>query len=202
MLGRRPAGTKPVRFQSQTVVWVTPIRVASFPTPPALSIRVWTSMAAFVGPSDKEVNHLYVGGDQILSDFPAHESAIKCMVALMGDNRETLGQRLKALRDKRGLRAEDAATAIGMSRSHLSSIENEHDLPGRDTLFAIAKFYNVSIDYLRAGSSVAALAPKGGEIVNDPDELAFLSFWRGLSDNERHIMLKMLGSARSNDAAA
>lgn len=98
--------------------------------------------------------------------------------------------------------ADDAAEAIGISRSTLSSIENGHDLPGRDTLFAIANFYNVSTEFLITGSGPAPGHTDRGEVVYDPDELALLRYWRSLSDSERFNALMTLLRTDSDTEAA
>lgn len=45
--------------------------------------------------------------------------------------------------------------------------------------------------------------PDAGEFVNDRNEIALLRFWRGLSDDERTLFLKMLGApdGKLDDAA-
>nr|WP_294566971.1 helix-turn-helix transcriptional regulator [uncultured Rhodopila sp.] len=107
---------------------------------------------------------------------------------------ETPGQRIKKLRKlQKGLRAETVADAVGISRPHLSMIENDRDLPGRETLTAIASYFGISVDYLLHGGDATPEPPGAGEFVNDPDELALLAFWRSLNVNERALMLKMLG---------
>jgi transcriptional regulator with XRE-family HTH domain len=63
---------------------------------------------------------------------------------------QKLGARLKSLRRERKLTQEDAAGAVGLSRSHLAGIERGHDLPGRELLIALANFYRVSVDWLTA----------------------------------------------------
>lgn len=86
------------------------------------------------------------------------------------------------------------AAELGVSRSHLASIESGHDLPGRDTLFALAAFFGIGADELQAGG-VPPGAPDTGEVVKDADELALLGFWRTLNKSERVLMLKMLRRA-------
>jgi transcriptional regulator with XRE-family HTH domain len=104
--------------------------------------------------------------------------------------RSPLGDRIRALREAKKLKQAAAAEAIGIARSYLSSIETGGDLPGRETLAAIAKFYDVPPGYLY--SALPSASPGGCEIVDDPDELAFLGFWRILTVEERSIMLRML----------
>lgn len=106
----------------------------------------------------------------------------------------TPGKRIKALRKRvKGLTADTVADSVGVSRSHMSMIENDGDLPGRETLAAIATFFKVSIDYILNGSDAAPEPPATREFVEDPDELALLHFWRTLDDADRRLMLKMIG---------
>jgi transcriptional regulator with XRE-family HTH domain len=71
-------------------------------------------------------------------------------------------------------------------------IESGKDLPGRDTLYAIADYFNVSVDYILHGGDATPQPPRTAEVVEDPDELALLGFWRGLDESERMLMVKML----------
>jgi transcriptional regulator with XRE-family HTH domain len=106
----------------------------------------------------------------------------------------TPGKRIKALRASvPKLSASTVAEAVGISRPHLSMIETDGDLPGRETLKAIADYFKVSVDYILSGSDAAPEPPSAREIVEDPDELALLAFWRTLDVEDRRVMLKMLG---------
>ena len=123
------------------------------------------------------------------------------MLAFMANRPDTLATRVKALRKRtRGLTADDAAAAIGISRPYLSSIENGHDLPGREALAAIARYYDVSSEYLLTGGSPTP--PPSPKLAKDLDELALLTFWRELDPEDRPTVLKMLGNVRRNDSAA
>lgn len=116
------------------------------------------------------------------------------MVLGMAAPPATLGQRVRELRKRtRRLSADTVADAVGLSRSHLSMIENDQDLPGRETLAAIAAYFRVSVDYVLHGSDAPPQPPNSSEIVNDPDELALLIFWRSLDEADKRVMLKMLG---------
>jgi transcriptional regulator with XRE-family HTH domain len=99
----------------------------------------------------------------------------------------TLGQRIKGLR--RQLRpkvsVEEAADAIGIARSTLSSIENDHDVPGRETLIAIAAYYGVSLDWL----STDAGLPLQGPITADEAKLLWL--FRSASEPEKAALLTL-----------
>lgn len=94
-------------------------------------------------------------------------------------DRLTPGARIKALRKTHHkLTADEVAAAVGVSRPHLSMIENDKDLPGRETLAAIADYFRVSVDYILNGGDAAPQPPSTCETVDDPDELAWLNLWR------------------------
>lgn len=108
-------------------------------------------------------------------------------------NHETPGARIKALRKRtKKLTISEVADAVGISRPHLSMIETDNDLPGRATLDAIATHFGVSVDYILHGGDATPKTPRTREVVEDPDELALLDFWRELDDDERSFMLKRL----------
>lgn len=109
----------------------------------------------------------------------------------------TFAQRVATLRRERGITQVDAATAIGISRSYLAGIEAGKSLPGRETLIAIAAFYGVEVGSL-TGDLPASL-PRGGEFVEDPDELALLRFWRALNGSERAMVTRLMAPPKSTE---
>lgn len=58
-----------------------------------------------------------------------------------------LGDRLKELRGSSRTQ-EDVAKAIGVSRAAYSHFENNRNEPDNDTLRKLAKYFNVTVDYL------------------------------------------------------
>lgn len=62
--------------------------------------------------------------------------------------RDELAIRLRALREKRSDKQSSVATSIGITESTLSAYEKGTRKPSFDVLLKIAKYYNVSIDYL------------------------------------------------------
>jgi len=99
----------------------------------------------------------------------------------------SLGSLIKTLRRGHGLTQVDLAEAIGVVRSTIAGIEGGHYMPGRETLNALADFFKVPLDDLR--KVVAPRQIVQGELVNDPDELAWLNLWRRLSDAQRTQLL-------------
>lgn len=67
---------------------------------------------------------------------------------------------LKELRKSRNLSQKQFAQKIYISPSAVSQYENGHTLPSRENLERIAKFFDVSTDYLLGTSSIADLEEK------------------------------------------
>jgi transcriptional regulator with XRE-family HTH domain len=110
-------------------------------------------------------------------------------------NETKLGLRLRQLRKASGMKQIDVAEAAGIKGSTLSSIENGHDNPGRETLITLAQIYKVSVDDLVA--LTPGPMPNAREIVEHPDELALLNFWRGLDDDQRRLIGSILNHSQA-----
>jgi len=61
-----------------------------------------------------------------------------------------LGKVVKGLRKKKGITQAEAAEGIGIARPTLTNIERGRDPPGRETLIALAAYYETSLDDLTA----------------------------------------------------
>ena len=59
-----------------------------------------------------------------------------------------LNQRLRALRQARGLSQVDLARELGVTKQSVSNWENDNILPSIDMLVRISHFFSVSTDYL------------------------------------------------------
>lgn len=64
------------------------------------------------------------------------------------------GDKLKFLREKNNLSREDLAIALNITYSALSKYETNNRFPDKDTLLKIAKYFDVSIDYLLGRSDI------------------------------------------------
>ena len=59
-----------------------------------------------------------------------------------------IGRRIKELRIKNGLKQQELADMFGLSSMSISFYENEQRHPDIDFVVAIAKYFDVSTDYL------------------------------------------------------
>lgn len=68
----------------------------------------------------------------------------------------TFGQRLRDLRNSRGISQNELSKHIGVSKSSVNMYERDEREPGFETLEAIADFFNVNMDYLLSGKTERA----------------------------------------------
>lgn len=119
----------------------------------------------------------------------------------------TVGARLKQARLTKGEREgrrliqAEVAEAVGISRSTLTAYERGHDIPGRDTMRALANFYDVSTDFLLGDS---ALSPADSDdVAHNAEERTLLQLWRVIGEEERRSLMVLLRAqiVANNDAA-
>lgn len=59
--------------------------------------------------------------------------------------RNSIGRKVKSLRIERGLSQEKLAEYVNMSREHISCIERGKNLANTETLYYLAKFFDIDI---------------------------------------------------------
>lgn len=59
--------------------------------------------------------------------------------------RNSIGRKVKSLRIERGLSQEKLAEYVNMSREHISCIERGKNLANTETLYYLAKFFEIDI---------------------------------------------------------
>lgn len=65
-----------------------------------------------------------------------------------------IGNRLKPLRDNKGLTQADVAKVLGVSRTTYTQYETGKSEPDLETVNRLAGFFNVSVDYLLGRTNV------------------------------------------------
>ncbi len=94
-----------------------------------------------------------------------------------------LGDRIRYLRENAGLKQKEMARKFSISENAWSQYENNKRTPDLETIKNIAKFFNVSIDYLMNLTDEAY----------DPNENTFkelISIYNLLSKEEKKKLLK------------
>lgn len=90
--------------------------------------------------------------------------------------------RLKELRVQQRLSQDGLALKLNLSQSTISAYEVGDRVPDMDVLLAIAKFFNVSLDYL-AGLSDSKQQIRQSDL--SPNELAHLYTYRQLREIDK-----------------
>lgn len=93
--------------------------------------------------------------------------------------------RLKALREEKGIKQCDVAEELDYVTSAISNYESGRNEPCISNLKKIARYFDVSMDYLLCVNDIRNpyITPKPGEV----DEV-FLSRYRKLSEEGRYLL--------------
>jgi transcriptional regulator with XRE-family HTH domain len=89
----------------------------------------------------------------------------------------TLGEKLKELRDNRGIMQRDVAEVLGIAPNTLSGYERDLRNPDSETLIKLANYYGVSVDYLlgkediKLGDIYLSLAKEAEESGIHPNDI-------------------------------
>ena len=60
----------------------------------------------------------------------------------------SFGERIRLLREKKGLNQTELGAAVNMTQRKISYIEHDKYEPGLDDIKALCRYFNVSADYL------------------------------------------------------
>lgn len=66
----------------------------------------------------------------------------------------TIGKRILTLRSARGMTQDALASAVDISKSFLSEIENDHTMPGGNIVLRLAEVLGTTTDYILRGGGV------------------------------------------------
>jgi transcriptional regulator with XRE-family HTH domain len=100
-----------------------------------------------------------------------------------------IGERLKELRDKKGLTLKQMGEILGVSHMTYQRYEKNDTDVSTDMLIKLADFYGVTTDYLLGRESPNdPLAPFNVEIIGTDDD-AFLGAYKNLPDYAKIIFI-------------
>lgn len=97
----------------------------------------------------------------------------------------TFGQRLRELRNQRGISQNELSKYIGVSKSSVNMYERGEREPGFETLEAIADFFNVNMDYLLGRKNSSPSTDVGQESIENVPNLSEKDQQRMTSTVER-----------------
>lgn len=100
---------------------------------------------------------------------------------------ETLGKKIRKIRDDNGMKQIEFATMLDIDRSYLSKIESDKMIPGRDLLIKISNEFNIPIDWLIDNTSSSHTI-----FTKNQKEVMLLQAFRQLPENEAKIHLKLI----------
>lgn len=96
------------------------------------------------------------------------------------------GTRLKSLRDEAGITQEDLAAAFKVARSSVANYETRGKEPSFDALCEMAKYFDVSTDYILGLSS----EKKNGECFFPGDNVGFKDKYDTVSSSLKPVLLR------------
>ncbi len=113
-------------------------------------------------------------------------SALKCENAGMSDDAETIGRRIRELRQRLKLTQMDFAVSINVVRSHLTNAELGRGFLGLDKMILMAREYGVSLDWL-TGLDIKP--------VSDARDAEMLRAFRAMTDEAKNGLLAVMRPA-------
>lgn len=96
----------------------------------------------------------------------------------------TIGKRIKELRNEIKLSQKELAENIGVSRGNVGDWESEKSKPGADALFSISQFFNVTADWLLSGKESGARISEQTPNIS-PSDIELLAKIHQLTDPEK-----------------
>lgn len=100
-------------------------------------------------------------------------------------------ERLKILREYKNINQTILGRHLGYGATAISSYENRRNEPSMDTLIQIAKYFDVSLDYLLGVTN----SPKWIEQLSK-EELELLQGYHKLQEHEKELVLSMIKALR------
>ncbi|ASL39494.1 hypothetical protein CBI36_02860 [Acetobacter oryzifermentans] len=101
---------------------------------------------------------------------------------------------IRAARKAKGLSQAALADLLHVNKSAVAQWELGSTRPTNESMAALKSVLSIGEQISPVGS-----APYAGEIVEDPDELALLRFWRSLSIEKRRAVVELLHIGRPSD---
>lgn len=77
---------------------------------------------------------------------------------------EVFAERVKALREKKGLSGTELAARLGIQKTRVSMWETNGTVPRQDMLLRLCDFFNVSADYLLGNDRADGQNPRNSRI--------------------------------------
>lgn len=107
-----------------------------------------------------------------------------------------IGDRMKKLREEKGLMQQDVCNTLDIEQSTLANYENNRRVPKTDILIEIANYYGVSLDYLVGRTDDrfdnSKRRPNDLNKFLQQSEIIFDGDTYNLTDEDRDLVMKSL----------
>ena len=107
---------------------------------------------------------------------------------------ELFAERLTFLRERKNMTKKDLAKVLNVSPACISQYEKNLSMPGHDILLRMAKYFDVSVDFLLANDSSSGFLDMGTSFCGDVSYYDLLASCSQLSPKYRKIILTLLES--------
>jgi transcriptional regulator with XRE-family HTH domain len=103
----------------------------------------------------------------------------------MSDVKKEIGERLKSVRERRGLKQNKVALHLGVHNSTLAKYESGEREPDNETLMKLAEYYEVNTDWILSGET---------KLINDPAKNAVMEAYFRLPQDKKKIIDEIIKS--------
>lgn len=108
-------------------------------------------------------------------------------------------QRLTNLRENRGLQKKQLADILNVSISCISQYEKGSSMPGYDILLAMARYFNVTVDYLLGNEDATKRYQLGEEFVSGVTYHSLLNCCAHVPEKNRALLVKLVDALQVTD---
>lgn len=101
--------------------------------------------------------------------------------------KETIGDKIRKLRYKNGMKQAEFVAALEIERAYLSQLESNKRKPSRELLIRMSKEFNVSLDWLTADQD-----HNENSQAHNEDEALLLYAFRNMPEDEAKTHLQLM----------
>ena len=101
-------------------------------------------------------------------------------------------EKLKELRQKKGISQQALADTVGVSQQSINKYENHNIEPDIRTLKALADYFHTSVDYLIGHTEVDHIIEPVQPCELNEEELALVEDWRSLNPEEKRSIVAII----------
>ena len=116
------------------------------------------------------------------------------------DKTQLFSKRLRILRKNKNLTQAQLGNALNLENSTISSYERNKIMPSSDVLLKIAKYFNVSVDYLIGNTDdIQDKSEKSIEEIMQDVEVLFYNSGRDLNDDKKRMLSRIIKAALDDE---